>query len=125
MRGGTKIRGYGGGNVARKRISTELKQILQKIPENKKAIAERLCDELVFMQSTLADLKKQIKENGTVELFEQGTQSFMRESPALKAYNTTIQRYSTLYKQLTDLLPKDDTPSTENDLYNFLKGETL
>ena len=109
--------------MARKRISTELKQILQNIPESKKTIAERLCDELVFMQSTLADLKKQIKENGTVELFEQGSQSFMRESPALKAYNTTIQRYSTMYKQLCDMLPKGETTGTDNELYNFLKGD--
>lgn len=107
--------------MARKRISTELKEVLTKIPEDKQTIAARLVDELVFMQKTLADLKRQIDENGTVELFEQGKQSFMRESPALKSYNTTIRQYSALYKQLCDLLPKDE-PKQTSDVYEFLKN---
>lgn len=107
--------------MARKRTSTELKEIIEKIPEDKKPIAQRLADELIFMQQTLADLKKQIKDGGTVERFEQGKQSFLRESPALKSYNTTIQRYSTLYKQLTDLLPKDEPVKNAGELYDFLK----
>lgn len=107
--------------MARKRISTELKEVLTKIPEDKQTIAARLVDELVFMQKTLADLKRQIDENGTVELFEQGKQSFMRESPALKSYNTTIRQYSALYKQLCDLLPKDE-PKQTSDVYEFIKN---
>ena len=73
------------------------------------------------MQQTLADLKKQIKENGTIEHFEQGKQSFLRESPALKSYNMTIQRYSALYKQLTDLLPKEQEAEKAGRLYDFIK----
>ena len=113
---------YRGEIMARKRINTELKEVLQKIPDDKQAIAARLIDELVFMQKTLQQLKRQVDENGTVELFKQGKQSFMRESPALKSYNTTIQRYSNLYKQLTDMLPKDDSPKS-NAVYDFLKGD--
>lgn len=112
---------FRGDIMARKRITTELKEVLQKIPEDKQTIAARLVDELVFMQKTLAALRRQIDENGTVELFEQGKQSFMRESPALKSYNTTIQRYSTLYKQLCDMLPKDE-PQKTSDVYDFLKN---
>ena len=107
--------------MARKRTSTELKEIIEKIPEDKKPIAQRLADELIFMQQTLADLKKQIKEGGTVERFEQGKQNFLRESPALKSYNTTIQRYAQLYKQLTDLLPKEEPVKNAGELYDFLK----
>ena len=107
--------------MARKKISTEIKGILQNIPEDKKAIAQRLADELIFMQATLEDLKKQIKKYGTIEHFEQGKQSFLRESPALKSYNATIQRYSQLYKQLTDMLPKEQATPQTNPLYDFLK----
>lgn len=107
--------------MARKRINSELKDILEKIPADKQTIGARLADELIFMQSTLADLRKQIKEGGTVERFEQGKQSFMRESPALRSYNTTIQRYSALYKQLTDLLPKEEPVKNAGELYDFLK----
>lgn len=107
--------------MARKKINTELKKILERIPENKKAVAGRLADELIFLQETLTDLKEQIKERGTVEQFIQGKQNFLRESPALKSYNITLKSYSTLYKQLTDLLPKDQETNKDNAIYDFLK----
>lgn len=107
--------------MARRKISTELKTILENIPADKQAIAGRLADELIFLQGALTDLKRQIKEYGTVELFEQGKQKFLRESPALKSYNNTLQRYSQLYKQLTDLLPKSQEAEKPGELYDFLK----
>lgn len=109
--------------MARRKLTTELKEVLQKIPEDKKAIGGRLADELIFMQATLTDLKEQIKENGTVELFKQGKQEFMRESPALRSYNTTLKQYSALYKQLCDLLPKEESATKSNAIYEFLKED--
>ena len=65
--------------------------------------------------------KGKIKENGTVDHFKQGKQEFLRESPALKSYNTTIQRYSLLYKQLTDLLPPPEVDSKKkNEVLDFI-----
>lgn len=103
------------------RLRNEFKEILKKIPEDKQIIGEKLITELTFMQDTLATLKKQIKEGGTVEEFNQGKQSFVRESPALKAYNTTVQRYSVMYRQLTDLMQKSAEPEKSNAIYDFLK----
>lgn len=100
--------------MARSKTKTELMLIVDKIPEDKQYIGIKLVDELVFMESTLKDLKKQIKELGTVEHFKQGKQEFLRECPALKSYNSSIQRYSQLYKQLTDLLPKNLDGESEN-----------
>lgn len=107
--------------MARKKINSELKIILERIPENKKAVAGRLADELIFLQATLTDLKQQIKERGTVEQFIQGKQNFLRESPALKSYNNTLKSYSNLYKQLTDLLPKEPEANKDNAILEFLK----
>ena len=104
------------------KIKRQFNKILKQVPEDKKPIAESLIKELTFMTLTLDELKEQIKETGTVELFKQGKQEFMRESPALKAYNTTVQRYSLLYKQLTDLLPKVEQDIQENALYEFIKA---
>ncbi len=110
--------------MARRKISTELKEILEKIPTDKKPIAARLADELVFMQATLADLKQQVKETGTLEHFQQGKQDFMRESPALRSYNNTLKQYNSTFKQLCDLLPKEDTTrSTGNPLYDFIEDK--
>lgn len=107
--------------MARKKIDNELKEILEKIPADKKAIAGRLAEEIIFMQETLTDLKKQIKDTGTVEYFVQGKQNFLRESPALKSYNNTLKQYTSVYKQLCDLLPKEDSKPVSNPLYDFIK----
>ena len=102
-------------------ISTDFSEILEKIPSDKKKIAENLIDELSFMRETLSDLKDQVRKTGTIEQFEQGRQSFLRESPALKSYNTTVQRYSMLYRQLCDLAGKTQEAEKSNPVYDFIK----
>ena len=101
--------------------STDFSEILEKIPSDKKKIAENLIDELSFMRETLEDLKDQVRKTGTIEQFEQGRQSFLRESPALKSYNTTVQRYSMLYRQLCDLAGKTQEAEKSNPVYDFIK----
>lgn len=107
--------------MARKTIKKEYKEILAKIPEDKKVIGEKLVEELSFMEKTLASLKRLIDENGEMEHFQQGKQNFLRESPALKSYNTTVQRYSVMYRQLTDLIGKSQEAEKSNAVYDFLK----
>lgn len=96
--------------------------ILRKIPEDKRTIGEKLIAELTFMERTLSRLREQIIENGEVEHFQQGKQEFFRESPALKSYNTTVQRYSVMYRQLTDLMGKSVEAEKSNAVYDFIKG---
>lgn len=99
----------------------KLKKILKLVPADRKDIAEKLIVEISFVAETLADLREKIKENGTVDHFKQGKQEFLRESPALKSYNTTIQRYSLLYKQLTDLLPPPEVDiKKKNEVLDFI-----
>lgn len=105
------------------RRKNPLKELLERVPEDKYAIGVKIVDELLFMEETLNRLKAQVRETGEVELFKQGKQEFYRESSALKAYNTTIQRYSTLYRQLTDLIGKSPEAEKSNAVYDFLKGE--
>jgi len=107
--------------MARKTIKAEYKAILEKIPEDKKTIGVKLIEELSFIEKTLASLKRQIEENGELEHFKQGKQDFIRESPALKSYNTTVQRYSVMYRQLTDLIGKSQEAEKSNAVYDFLK----
>ncbi|KSU86561.1 hypothetical protein AS180_17900 [Priestia veravalensis] len=106
-------------------ISSEMKKlktILRQIPKERLPIGQSLYNELVFMQNTLDKLKQQVEEEGAVSMFKQGRQEFLREHPALKAYNTTVQRYSLLYKQLVDLLPPTDVEQPQDALIDFLKG---
>jgi len=102
----------------------ELKKILATVPEDRKAIADSLYNELEFMQGTLVILRQQIKEEGPTAMFRQGVQEFLREHPALKAYNTTIQRYSLLYKQLVDLLPEPVKEAPTDPVIDFVRGDS-
>ena len=108
-------------------MATEYKtltELVELVPAEKKPVAKKLITELNFMSSTLAQLRKMVKETGAVELFKNGKQEMLRESPALKSYNTTVQRYSLLYKQLVDLLPKEERKAEEvSALYDFINGE--
>ena len=109
--------------MARKTMKAEFREILEKIPDDKKVIGKKLIEELSFMEKTLASLKRQIEENGELGHFQQGKQDFLRESPALKGYNTTVQRYSVMYRQLTDLMGKTQEAEKSNAVYDFLKEE--
>ncbi|MCR5304858.1 MAG: hypothetical protein K6E33_09895 [Lachnospiraceae bacterium] len=102
-------------------LKAEYKAILGKIPEDKKTIGKKLVEELSFMEKTLKSLKQEILNNGELEHFQQGKQDFIRESPALKSYNTTVQRYSVMYRQLTDLIGKSAEAEKSNAVYDFIK----
>ena len=104
------------------RRKNPLKELLERVPEDKYIVGAALVEELLFMEETLKRLKSQIRETGEVEHFQQGKQDFYRESPALKAYNTTIQRYGGLYRQLTDLIGKTPEAENSNAVYDFIKG---
>lgn len=105
--------------VATKTELKEVRKTLKELPKDKQEIGLNLISELEFMQETLQNLKKQVKEEGAVSLFKQGKQEFLREHPALKGYNTLISRYSLILKQVTDLIPKEDNKSDE--LMEFLE----
>ena len=111
-------------NMARKKSilidMQELKQTIANLQGDKRAIGLSLFQELEFMQETLKTLKETIQKEGPTAMFKQGSQEFMRENPALQAYNKTVQRYGVLYKQLNDLLPTEETKSDE--LLDFIKA---
>lgn len=99
-----------------------LKRILKTIPEDRRAIGESLFEELAFMEKTMDSLKAQVNEEGPVSLFKQGKQEFLREHPALTAYNKTLQRYNQTMKQLIDLLPDSEEEQQADPLLEFVQG---
>lgn len=90
-----------------KREITRLTNLYKDIEKNRRLSAKGLIEEAAFMRATLTELKKSIDENGPIDKMPQGEYSILREHPALKSYNTMVQRYSSIIKQLTDLLPKE------------------
>ena len=113
-----------GQNTGKLKNLRKLKRILKLVPEDRKAVAEKLIAEIAFMEDMLNGLRSHIEENGAIDHFKQGQQEFDRESPAVKTYNTMIQRYSLIYRQLTDMLPKPEpTDKGASELLDFINKQ--
>lgn len=92
-----------------------LTRLFSEIERNKRLTAKGLIEEAGFMRITLRELKTEIDKNGPIDEMPQGEYSILREHPALRSYNAMVQRYTTIIKQLTDLLPKEVKVVEEDD----------
>lgn len=110
-------------NIEKSNEMKKLEKILKNVPKDRQPVAQNLFKELLFMEQTLTELKKQIQEEGATAMFKQGKQEFLREHPALKGYNTMIQRYSLIYKQVIDLLPPSIVKEKKDELLEFIKRD--
>lgn len=99
-----------------------LKKIYKDLEGKRKQTAEGLIQEAAFMRATLGELKDLIDLNGPIDEMQQGEYSILREHPAVKTYNTMIQRYSGITKQLTDLLPKEEPKEPDDGFDEFVSG---
>lgn len=85
-----------GQNTGKLKNLRKLKRILKLVPEDRKAVAEKLIAEIAFMEDTLNGLRSHIEENGAIDHFKQGQQEFDRESPRredLQHNDTALQPY--------------------------------
>lgn len=101
-------------------LKKEYRDILKNVPEEKQSMAKEIMQRLIFMKSVLNKLEQEIQEHGVVDDFQNGKQHFLKESPAVKSYNQTIQRYGNLYKQLENMLPKEEKNVASEALMNFI-----
>jgi hypothetical protein len=83
-----------------------IKITIDTLENDRKVLCTSLLNEIIFMQTTLDDLKKQVDEKGVVTKMCQGKYDIDRANPALNQYNTLIKNYSSCIKQLNELLPK-------------------
>jgi len=105
-----------------KREISKLRKLYKNLPQDKKKVIEGLIQEAAFMKVTLEEARHVIDQEGILETFEQGAQKFLREHPATKVYNTMIQRYATVCKQLFDMIPDTEaSKQAEDELMAFVK----
>ena len=97
-----------------------LNAVLAGIPDERKAVAERLISELNFMKSQLVILKRDIREHGTTELYSNGKQQCMRTRPEYTNYVTLSGKYGSYLTKLSNLVGKDGEDYDELDA--FLDG---
>ncbi|ANW97713.1 hypothetical protein CSTERTH_01035 [Thermoclostridium stercorarium subsp. thermolacticum DSM 2910] len=107
-----------------KLIKAELRKLnkfFQNIPEDKQKIIKGLKEQAAFMYATLMELQEIMNTEGPVEMFEQGKQKMLREHPASKVYNSMIKNYSSVIKQLLELMPTEEKKAAEDELLAFIK----
>ena len=105
-----------------KKEITKLRRLFKNLPKDKQKAAEGLLQEAAFMKATLEETRHIIDKEGILEHFEQGAQKFLREHPATKVYNTMINRYATVCKQLFDMVPDPEAgKQAEDELMAFVK----
>ena len=99
-----------------------LTNLFKDIDANKRLTAKGLIEEASFMKATLQELKEMINKQGPIDEMPQGEYSILREHPALKSYNTMVQRYTNIINQLTNLHPKEEIKQEVDDGFDdFLK----
>ena len=112
-----------GNKIKEKMIKNEivrLTRIFKKIEKNKRLTTKGLIEEAAYMKATLKELKASIDESGPIDEMQQGEYSILREHPALKAYNPMVQRYTTVIKELTNLLPKEQIKELSDGFDEFV-----
>lgn len=97
-----------------------LKQEFEKINDGKSKLALSLLEKADFMNETLVKLEAKVKESGVVTTMCQGSYDIERENPALRSYNTTIKNYTSVIKQIADLLPEGSKKQEGEDLLKFI-----
>ena len=90
-------------------------------PDNAKDIALKLIQNALFMEEQLEILQDDIRQNGVAMEYKNGQNQFgMKRSPAMESYTSMIKNYTTVTRQLADLLPMEGGQADE--LVSFLGG---
>ena len=91
-----------------------IKETIDTLDNDRKVLCMSLLNEIIFMQNTLEDLKREVSDHGVVTKMCQGKYDIERANPALNQYNTLIKNYSSCIKQLNELLPKENNGTDDN-----------
>ena len=92
----------------------KLAGIYTRLDKKTKKAVDSLVDEAAFMAASLYELREKINEKGYVEAYQNGAnQKGIKKCSEVEIYNTMIKNYSSVVKQLTDLIPKKQENSAE------------
>ena len=109
-------------NEDRETSTIKAKEAVELVSEAHRELAKKLYKRICFMDKTLNDLEKQVREEGAIITTVNGNGfDVMTEHPAQKSYNTMIGRYNAMVKSLVDMIPSGKTD--EDELMGFIGGD--
>lgn len=98
----------------------KIKKLFRDLSPEKRQFCDGLIKQFAVTAVTLERLTDEINNGDLIEDFVQGRQKLRRESPALRAYNTTIKSFSALTNQLIGLLPEKEKKTAGDELMSFI-----
>lgn len=102
----------------------KLKLITELFPEDLRKMTECLVKDAAFMAEQLELLRNNISENGWAESYQNGeNQKGRKATPEADMYVKVQKLYSATIKQLTDLLPDNDSTAPGSELMKFISGK--
>lgn len=98
-----------------KKEERRLSKILKDVDPKKKSVVAGLIARCAHLRVTLDDLAEDLDENGYTEMFQQGEKNppYERKRPSADLYTTMNTLYQKCIKQLTDLLPKENSRTSQ------------
>ncbi len=101
----------------------KLKRIFKNIDKQRKDIVEHLIVNAAFMAVQLEELQEHIEEYGCTEEYRNGENQYgKKKSSEVEVYNVMVKNYTTVIKQLLELLPAS-TKAEKDELLEFLKAK--
>lgn len=99
----------------RKKVLKILKEKFKKIGDNKLKIVEKLIESAAFMAVELEEMENIIAAKGVTEEYQNGeNQKGIKKSATVEVYNTMMKNYTSVIKQLCDLLPDDEFTTSKS-----------
>lgn len=97
--------------------------VFEDLPPDRLEVARKLISRAAFMVVTLEDLERTIAQNGVTSEYQNGENQWgTKKSPEVEAYNTIVKNYTTLARQLVELLPKENRGEAEDGFGAFVTG---
>ncbi len=97
-----------------------IKRLFRDIEKDRRQFVDAIIYQFAFTTVTLERLVAELNSGEVLEHFEQGSQKFLREHPALRSYNTTVKSFIALANQLLNALPPPQQKSAGDELMSFI-----
>lgn len=110
-----------------KMISDEKKRLAKifiTMQEDKRNTVDKLIDNAAFQSVTLQELTLIIRRDGYVDFYQNGENQYgTKKSACVEIYDKTLNTYTKIIKQLTDLLPQVEQSAPGADIMKFIGGK--
>lgn len=103
-----------------KKEKSKIKRLYKNMAPERLESAEKLIERAAYMVVSLEDMEKIISRDGLVIEMQQGDYTIERAHPLLTPYNAMVKNYSSVVKQLNEMIPEEDAKLAGQSLLQFI-----